>query len=302
LKEFLDAMDQWCYIELMTNQAPKIDPRALAVILGFLNGARLKKFSDSIEVLQDSLQQGAWIKRGSVKASSGFYQGLVPKLEFSQDFTARGKEAVLQEEASSLYFCVRWGQVFQGKNLQAALKILRLRANPQSGKPLGADDAAVKAWVQLCAEKSAAVKFLDSARPAPVITAIGLSPKVTATLKEMNLDIDLPSIKMAKLERRERPLLDQTGKPMVGRDGEPLMHIYYVIVWSPGIAHNQSRFAHHDCQACGKTIPSRRFVPLEAQDKKSGKLVSLLVGCDCAKNIFGVKDVGIEIPRAGKGE
>jgi hypothetical protein len=168
------------------------------------------------------------------------------------------------------------------------------------------------AWCSLCVEKQNARRFLDEQRPLPVKTEIGLSPKVTKTLKELNLDIDMSSIKPAKINYRLVPARYSPfntkeqklfGKVIVNetRNGSKysMLERDYYIDWTKGIVHGQSRFTHHTghCEACGKNIPSWTFVPLEAKDKKSGQLVSLLAGCDCAKNIFGVKDIGIEIPR-----
>jgi hypothetical protein len=134
---------------------------------------------------------------------------------------------------------------------------------------------------------------LDASRPVPVITAIGLSPRVTATLKECNLDVDLPSIKLAKIDFRWVRAYED-GKPAFRKDGKPRMEKCYFVEWSQGIKHGCSRFADGGhCEACGKRIPSQRYVPIEATCKKQG-LISMWIGCDCAKNIFGIKDAGID--------
>jgi hypothetical protein len=172
-----------------------------------------------------------------------------------------------------------------------------LRAN---GNLTKISDETLWAWIALAAEVRAVSELLDEARPVPVVTTIGLSPKVTATLTEMNLDLDLPSIKMAKIEARyrdEERFNKTTGEweYVLLKDGTRKQETYYVVVWTDGIVHNRSRFASGaHCHACGKNIPSGRFVPVEAFDKKSSKLVSMWLGCDCAKNIFGIKDVGVE--------
>jgi hypothetical protein len=80
----------------------------------------------------------------------------------------------------------------------------------------------------------------------------------------------------------------------LNKDGTRKQENYNVVVWSDGIIHGKSRFAGNGCHACGKHIPSGRFVPVEAHDKKSNKTISLWLGCDCAKNIFGIKDIGVE--------
>lgn len=242
-----------------------------------LTGARRAKFDASVQVLDDSLAQGAWVTRGSIKADSGFYQGLYAKLG-----DRIGKLGVDRDSAHAFDMCFRYGDA----NVTAAQLAA---ATPKLS-------AVEIAWVRLCWEKRQAKADLDAARPAPRVTAIGLSPKVTATITEMGLDLDLATIRMAKLDFYETPARDRDGEPVFARDGTPVMVRIYYVVWSKGIRHGLSRFAHCDCEACGKRIPSGRLVPVEATCRKNG-LVSLWLGCDCAANIFGIKDDGID-PKA----
>lgn len=293
-----------------------MNAKLVSIIQGTMKGARLAKFNASVAILNESLAQGGWKSRGSVKANSGFYQGLLGYVRFNQDYKSKNKKA--QEGASSLMFCLSWGKSFDG-DLAKAIPALRagIEHDWRTGKPkeYKASDEVIQAWVELCAEKDTAYELLDAARPLPRITAIGLSPKVTKTLQECNLDLDLPSIQMAKIEARKRPAFTWTKKkvempdrwgrmrmkevndklvPWFDKDGKRVMETYYVVVWSKGIVHGQSRFAGGGCHACGKHIPSGRFVPIEAKDKKSGNLISMWIGCDCSANIFGIKDIGIE--------
>lgn len=222
-----------------------------------LKGNRRQKFLDSVKVINDSLSQGGWIKRGSVKAESGFYQGLYNK-------AADGP----------LHMCFRFGHTVNG-----SIEGLDL-------------SAAEKAWITLCNERAQAVKFLNAARPVPVITEIGLSPKVTKTFKECNLDIQLPTIKPAKVLAAQRQRYNDKLEPMFDKDGQPLMETYYYVAWTQGCKLGRSRF-FDGCQACGKHIPSGRYVAIEAQCERNG-LIGLYVGQDCAKNIFGIVDVGLD--------
>ena len=268
----------------------QITPNLVATVRTALKGKKLEKFDASIAILNESLAQGGWTTRGSVKVNSGFYQGIA-NVDFSVGYKD-GKPIKGHEEASMLMFCLRWGHDMEEADVAIAYPFFVGR----SGFKLSLE--VVKAWAALCNERFDACDILDEARPLPVITAIGLSPKVTKTLTECNLDLDLPSIKMAKLEARERPAFKwnkktEKSEPVMCDDGTQATETYYVVVWSDGIEHNMSRFCG-GCQACGKNIPSGRYVPIEAQDKKSGKLISMWLGCDCAKNIFGVKDIGVE--------
>ncbi len=229
-----------------------------------MKGARLAKLVASIDIVNESLARGGWVTRGSVKAMSGFYQGLTKTVVYKWEAGPKDK--------FNLSMCLKYGRAFNG---EASDEVVATMAPKVSV-------AVVRAWISLCNEFMDAYAALNAARPLPTITPIGLSPKVTATLTEMNLDIELPSIKMAEIERYEFTYI---------KDGKEVVGVEYLVKWTKDIKHGQSRF-HSGCQACGKNIPSGRFVPVEAVCKKNG-LISLWLGCDCAKNIFGIKDVGV---------
>ena len=277
----------------------KLTSELVNVVRAALSGARLAKFDASVEVINTSLAQGGWTPRGSVKASSGFYQGLVKYIHFDRSYNLSDKEDKAQDAASSLRSTLNFGSRME-HDVKLGIKTLR-SSNDREGKPLKlkVSDEAILAWVALCNEVVKARAFLDDARPVPTITKIGLSPKVTMTLTECNLDLDLPSIRMADIDFKWVPAIkydEKTKKfvPVFESDGKRKLVKHYFVKWTPGIAHNMSRFAGGGCHACGKHIPSGRFVPIEAKDKRSGKLISMWIGCDCSRNIFGIKDIGIE--------
>lgn len=228
------------------------------LVRSYLKGKKLEKFNESVTVIEESMAQGRWTPRGSVKYSSGFCQGLcTPKPESEGN-----------REEFNLYMCLRFGSV-RKPELSAELyaKLAPAKRAPSF--------EVVQAWIDLIEEVQQIAHHLNTARPKPVITAVGLSPKVTKTLKEMNLDIDLSSISVPeiKMERVEDEMVP-------------------IVMWTPGTKFNRSRF-YQGCQACGRPIPSGMYVPIEAKDLRSGDLIGLWIGCDCAKNIFGVKDVGM---------
>jgi hypothetical protein len=251
-------------------------------VSSFLNGARRAKFQRSIEILRAAEARGAWDGRESQQVGAGFYQGLVRmRVEVKFDHQALALEPHKHPAEMSL----RFGHAYSGPIPQV-----------QHGKGRACSQvspAVVAAWFQLCSAKVALVKQLDKARPKPVVTAIGLSPKVTKTLTEMQLDIDLPTIKPAEIERYEVQARDKNGE-LLFKNGEPVMEIHYRVKWAPGTKLNVSRFSNGGgCEACGKHIPSGRFVPVQAECRKKG-LIGMWLGCDCARNIFGIKDLGIE--------
>lgn len=248
-----------------------------------LSGKRLEKLKNSINIINESLSKGGWVLRGSVKARAGFYQGLFSSLvDFDRNY---GDDK--EDSPSNLYRCLKYGIAVSESSLKHLPKFLV----DKYGKDF------FESWLALCKEKDEAIEWLNELRPLPVITAIGLSPKVTLTLTEMNLDLDLSSIRLADIVPERIKARDNHGNLLLDKKtGEQLWTIIYKIKWTEGIVHNTSRFANLPCHchACGKYIPSQRFVPIEAKDKRTNKIISLWIGQDCSKNIFGIKDIGVE--------
>lgn len=249
----------------------QLNSKLVRTVASAMKGNHLKKFEASIAVLTESLAQGAWIKRGAAKASAGFYQGL---------FTRMGRDCPTFE----LMMCLRYGQ-----ECRVAVTAEMIEQNG-----FGHISEVVGAWVQLCSDVAQARRELDAARPVPVVTAIGLSPKVTKTFQECDLDLDVASIQPAPIKSYKAQMRSQTTGELLfdKRTGEPLMETIYYVAWPKGIKLGQSRF-YEGCQACGKHIPSRRFVAIMGNCRKLGQ-IGLWVGCDCARNIFGVKDIGLD--------
>ncbi len=258
---------------------PTIDlPHSAVIVLiaDYLKGKRREKFVNACNLLRDGVANGGWtVPRASSKAQAGLYQGIA-----KVPYRSGGSR-----ERFELEQCLNYGHP-----LRADIEPSDLR---ELAPKLPLDVA--RAWITLCRAAHAAIVALDAARPKPVVTPIGLSPKVTKTLTECNLDLELSSIKPAKIDFYERHMVvipkDGAAYCALDRDGRPVPEKVYYPAWTLGIKHGMSRF-HHGCQACGKRIPSGRYVPVEAVCKRIG-LVSLWLGCDCARNIFGIKDVGV---------
>lgn len=260
----------------------QLNAENVRVVAEFMKGKRREKFLASVSIMNESLAKGGWVSRGAVKARSGFYQGLGPRLAHVSD-----RSTVNGLAASVLATCVNFGIGFDRKFDAPAFDYF--------SDEISDDKAAFQAWADLCREFSYLFAELGKRRPAPVITPIGLSPRVTDTLKNMNLDLDIQSVRMPDIEVVELPQLDSQGAPVLGKDGKPVVTRSLLIKWAKGCRFGLSRFAEvgGHCHACGKLIPSRRFVPMEAMDLKLGTYVALLLGEDCARNIFGVAASGV---------
>lgn len=257
----------------------------VAPILGFMSGSRLAKFQEAITLLRTAEARGAWASREAQKVSAGFYQGLAnranvdmpsgPDTESRMVRGENGETRYIAGHRTAAESCFRYGRPYEGPMPRVTT------GKGRACKEIPAD--VVESWMKLCTVVRALCKQLDAARPKPIVTAIGLSPKVTKTLTEMNLDIDLPTITPAEIVPKEISVKDKNGNPRI--------ETVYVVKWSQGVKLGMSRF-QSGCEACGKSIPSCRFVPIEAKCRKNG-LVGMWLGCDCARQIFGVKDAGI---------
>ena len=269
----------------------QLNPELIAIVQTYMKGKKLEKFNESVKVINDSLSLGGWVSRGSVKANSGFYQGCGVTWTTSYESTPEHREN------HDLQMALHYG--YGSGNLGEAINRLYAAISKKTEKPVVNTKKFprefVEAWVALSREKALACEFLEYCRPLPVVTEIGLSPRVTATLTEMNLEVDLPSIKLAKIGRRMVLGYKKDGSPLLDREGNHMEVPEYFVEWTPGTVMGRSRFSYGcRCEACGKSIPSGRFVAIEADDKKSEMHIGLWIGQDCASNIFGVKDAGME--------
>lgn len=263
----------------------QLSSNLVEIIKAEMKGKKLEKFLESVRILNASAEQGGWIEGGSRRASSGFYQG--SGIRMIED-AASGRVSWKNEAFSEAMFSLHYGNPV--KNVDAAVAVI----TKEELKKFSREYA--RAWMLLSTEARELSAALDKTRPLPKITKVGLSPKVTKTLQECNLDLDLSTITYPELETFEMEVLVPVKNKKTGEvEMKWVMQEFQRPVWPKGTVHNQSRFAMNTngCHACGKNIPSGRFVPFYAEDKKSGKKVSMWVGCDCAKKLFGIKDVGV---------
>lgn len=268
----------------------QIDPTLVTAVTSKLKlGKRRDGILASIAVLNVSLAQGGWTPRGAQSAGKGFTNGLVSVGRLPHEDSYGGQ---YYEPAHALSSALRFGSANYGLTVESTREYLDLYEVRALMREKKISTELVIAWVALVCAVADARAELDECRPVPVVTAIGLSRKVTTTLQECNLDIDLPTIKPAKISFYLEPWYDDQGVRKLNRKGQPAFKRIYFVDWSEGVQHGRSRF-RAGCQACGKRIPSGRYVPVEATCRKQGP-ISLWLGCDCARNIFGIKDIGID--------
>jgi hypothetical protein len=258
---------------------------AIETVAAHFKGKRRELFLGSIEVLKAAIENGAWLpKRSRPQVHKGIGKGLTSTRAILHSVGHRGTA-----ENHELSMLISYGQALDADHVNARYpEQFRTPWNPDGSiKTIdGLSSEVVSAWDTVCRFVAAECDRLDSSRPKPVITAIGLSPKVTATLTEVGLDLDLSTITYPELEEYETLARNKKGELVTVKALRP--------VWPIGTVHGASRFARGShCEACNKSIPSGSFVPMYATDRKCGKSVSMWLGRDCASAIFGIKDVGI---------
>ena len=245
-----------------------------------------EKFMKSRQQILNSLKNEGWIDGAKRSALSGIHQGLVQNIQLKYN----------QEEeyqiARALDVSLSHGLVYKElprtlPEIEKAWKYIKTWSRYPVDKKELITPQDIKAWIKSVDAILNAVDHLNSLRPKPTLTKILLSKKVTKTLKEMNLDIDIQSIRLPEFGQKEFDYISKSGTRK--------SFTYWFPLWQKGTKHEKSRFAGNgQCEACGKQILSRRFVPIEAFDKTEKETISLWLGQDCAKKIFGVKDIGVD--------
>lgn len=260
----------------------------IAAISAYFKGARLRDFLASIEVLRESVALGGWVSRGHVRAHKGFGKGIASHKALSSPANTRRYNDPRCDVMYRCYRSAEFGSHLTEADIDAVTDDELVEIAPKV--PV----STMRAWLRLVAAVSEICHDLDASRPAPVYTEIGLSRKVTATLEDARLDLDLSTRRMPPLGSRWVRAIDaQTKKPAVDHAGNPVMTKVYFPKWPDGTVFGTSRFAGCDCEACGKSIPSGLVVPVLVDDRE-GRPNGFWFGRDCARAILGIKDAGIE--------
>jgi hypothetical protein len=254
------------------------------VLAQHFKGKRLEVFMESVAVIRESVSLGGWVKRGQQRASKGLNKGLASQkglreLNIDHDDPRR----------RSLHYC--WMALCFGWHLRQEDLDVATDGDLAYLVP-SVPIEVTRAWLRLMVAVREIFADLDASRPLPVYTEIGLSPKVTATLLDATNGLDLTTRRVCPMKWRWGPGFDKHGKVILDQDGKPKMFKHYYPDWPEGTAFGSSRFSHCDCEACGKTIPSRWVVPVLIDDRQ-GTTHGFFFGRDCTANILGIKDVGI---------
>lgn len=143
-------------------------------------------------------------------------------------------------------------------------------------------------WCKTMLPVKRAIELLDSVRPKPVFTSLGVSPTMTKTLEMLGFSSNGPwTVGLCPGHFEEKEVVVGAGKKMVVPE--------YVLDWPEGTEHGRSRFSFfsHQCESCGHGIKVRgNWVPLVMRQGHQPPY-SLMVGRDCAKSIFGIEVKGV---------
>lgn len=262
--------------------------------LNWFTGKSLENAMAAAELLETSMAQGFWVKGASRKVAAALSKSNVAQKTVKPVRAAIEKlgvpEGVSQYDSKfrdvarqgwEIGHCMYFGSFASIQKVdfaaaRAAAAGTKLESVIEKAAQYAADFA----------EVAAAITKLDATRPAPVFTSLGLSPTVTATLK----NLDAEKFEVCPIRWEERSKVDpKTGKTefyMVG-----------ILLWPEGTKHHTSRYSfgtanNRQCHACGHAIRNMfNWVPLILW-AKDGTAKSLWVGRDCAESLFGVKVTG----------
>lgn len=281
-----------------TANTTHVVPAALAksdrdTLLGWFTGASLAKAKSALDSIEASLKQGEWLPKASRAAKASLSKSpkakkLAREVDHVLDLMRKEEESSTKEASTALreqidlthelYMVLQYdpGRAprVQARILEVSMSTLHSRLRV----------LVVYAWpfVRAMAQVQRAIEFLDSVRPLPVVTNLGVSPTVTATC-EM-LKVRSSTLRMPELvhEMVERTVDGKVQRVYVTR-----------IVWPQGTRFGMSPYyvsdsGNRQCQACGHAIKNPfNWLPVLA-DTHDGVPVGFWVGRDCAKNLFGL--------------
>lgn len=277
-------------------------------ILSWFTGKARTTASHALDLLEASVEAGAWVPRASVKVKAALTKPtVIIKLGRSHEEilrqVRRPSESRWTGTGARLAHDMRFG-LYRGVDKYdfSGLRSLLSDAETLSQLqqiPASADDAATaidaaERWGRDFAPLTAIIDRLDASRPVPVFTVLGVSPTVTRTLEDLGVVGSVDTLRVCPIDWQEVERVDpKTGKITYVRVGR--------LRWPPGTVHGASRHAHLGsftwCEACRHAIRNPwNWVPLLVD--KDGVPHSLWTGRDCARNLFGI-DVKGEVELEG---
>lgn len=256
-----------------------------AAVLPFFSGVNLERLLPQLAVLEHALSNGAWNRKGEARsllaalgkanvAQREWKKAGAEKVErLSFEKYRYDHDVPLCRAISAIESAVRYGSV------RALLRCDVASFDGAEWIP-EAFRSFARAYVGAMRPIVEAIEHLNATAIKPVITSIGASPTITATLA----DLGATSVAPCPSEIFKVP------NPLAGKEGEPAeIWLFVRLLWPTGTKHGTSRFCKGDqCHSCGHAIRNpRNWVPLVLTTPSGPR--SLWVGRDCAKTLFGVE-------------
>jgi len=253
--------------------------------LRWFSGKALANASHALDLLAESEAEGCWVPNAKRTVDSCLYKTNIAKKIYrthGASIESLGTyDDPVQERGYRVAFILQFGAWRRPGDIN--WQVVRSKTNdPDLLKIL---DLSLEYTESFDALSRLAYK-LDTVAPKPQITSVGVSPTVTKTLAEINVEGRLSTIRLCPIEWRKVDTVDKNKRPIqiwVGR-----------LKWPAGTVHGASRFTDNDgslshCQACGHSIQNAfNWVPI-LMDTAQGIPVSLWVGRDCSRNLFGIR-------------
>jgi hypothetical protein len=246
-------------------------------VLKWFSGKALFNAIEAMDLLEASEKQGYWLPKAATKVRAALgkaNEAAKIAKKHGKALEAIGDYRTPQNERGwEVAFMLRYSCPARDINFVAIRNRApeELKAVVDIGEQFYSDIAPLRE----------AMDRLDATRPVPQISYLGASPTVTATMERLGVVANMGTVRVCPMEWIEKEITDKAGKKSWIKVGR--------LVWPQGTVHNKSRFAckTSNCHACGHAIKTNNWIPLVV-DQADGTPVSVWVGRDCAKTLFGV--------------
>jgi hypothetical protein len=263
-------------------------PTLSSSFLCWFSGKALQRATEAFALLERSVAMGEWLPKASQHCRAAFRQANEPRKILNRnrwiEQLRNPGDTDYRNAGRSIQRAIAYGQW----QWLSDVDFRRLVLDPGDAT-LSADEQRVVAEIaRLWGDFRpilAAMSVLDRTRPRPVFTALGVSRRISGTLR----DLGAVKVEVCQIEYQRIATTDAKGAKSwrwVAR-----------LLWPEGTVHGSSRYGvsqagNRQCEACGHAIQNPgNWVPLVVW-RKAALPQSLWVGRECAKSLFGIKMVG----------
>lgn len=268
-----------------------------------LTEKKATKFFESISVLNKALENDHWEPRGEAKVGAGL-KDFVKASEFSSH-DGESHYNVEDEIENAMFYLLMFGITGSFSRREENLSLIEKNADMIASRmnlKKGRTANAVVSAVKLMIEVVRAVEYLNSIVKQGRLDLTSLSDKQIHTLSNSAVDVDIMSLRLAKIVYPVSIVKKDVhfANAERGRLKANAVVSRYVfaevprIEWEQGTRFGATGKDSHQCDACGKNIPSQTFVYLQATCKRTGDTLGLQFGTDCASRILNVKSEGVK--------